>query len=267
MDAQPLRPQHLLYLWERRTLHIALIDQPVELEPAAALLAVSLGGALQYQTVGMPAPKASVSLLLAPGSRVALAPGADGAGIATCYLDALGQDYSLLAGQMVAQANGTYCELPREEAFQALFLELQQRPLSSSEAYQRLEAMINPYRTHYAERDSRVDAAVTLIRNSVQENLSVDVLAGAVNLSVPRLVQLFREQVGVPIRRYRQWHRLYVTAENIAGGQSLTDAAIGAGFTDSAHFSHTFRTILGVRPSDIFAAPDQVRIIIAKRQG
>lgn len=259
MNAQPL--PHVLYLWARRTLYIAQPGQAVEFEPAAAQLVVSLGGPFHYQTPGMPESHACCSLLLAPGTRMTLTLAE--AGIATCYLDALGQDFALLASQMPLQVPGVYCTAPREAEFQALFAELRQAPLTSAQAYHRLEQLINPGGICYPGVDPRVDAAVTLIRDSVAENLSVELLAEAVNLSVPRLVQLFRSQVGVPIRRYRQWHRLFVTAQGVARGLSLTDAAIGAGFTDSAHFSHTFRTILGLRPSDIFSAPGPLRLIVA----
>ncbi|WP_375176406.1 helix-turn-helix domain-containing protein [Marinobacter mobilis] len=259
MNAQPL--PHVLYLWARRTLYIAQPGQPIEFEPAAAQLVVSLGAPFRYRAPDTRRSHACRSLLLAPGTRMTLT--LANAGIATCYLDALGQDFGLLAAQMSLQMPGVYCAAPREAEFQAWFAELQQSPVTSAEAYHRLEQLINPGGARYPGVDPRVDAAVSLIRDSVAENLSVELLAEAVNLSVPRLVQLFRSQVGVPIRRYRQWHRLFVTAQGIARGLSLTDAAIGAGFTDSAHFSHTFRTILGLRPSDIFSAPGQLRLIVA----
>lgn len=259
MDAHPAI--QILYLWQRRTLHIANLVRPVELSQAAASLTVSLGGALRYRTPEMSNYESCTSLLLAPGSQVTVDVG--DALIGTCYLDALGQDHELLAVHMAPQPGGVHRHIPRESGFREFFQRLHQAPLPSDEAFVQLEQLINPDGVPYPSTDPRVDTVVSLIRESVTENLSVDVLAAAVNLSVPRLVQLFREQVGVPIRRYRQWHRLYVTAHGVARGLSLTDAAIGAGFTDSAHFSHTFRTILGLRPSDIFSLPGEIRLIVA----
>ena len=66
--------------------------------------------------------------------------------------------------------------------------------------------------------------------------------------------------LGVPIRRYRQWHRLFVTAVGVTQGLSLTTAALEAGFTDSAHFSRTFRSILGMPPSAMLNPRGRMRM-------
>ena len=81
-----------------------------------------------------------------------------------------------------------------------------------------------------------------------------------VGLSVPRLRQLCKQQVGVPIRRYRQWHRLFVTATGVSRGLSLTDAALAAGFSDSSHFHHAFYNILGMKPSAILSRWPDLRL-------
>lgn len=120
-------------------------------------------------------------------------------------------------------------------------------------AYRALEAAINPDRQAYPPADPRIEKVIALIRQRIAHNVGVDELATEVNLSVSRLVELFRGQVGVPIRRYRQWHRLFVTFAGVNRGKSLTDAAIAAGFTDSAHFSHTFRLTLGMTPTDLLS--------------
>lgn len=149
----------------------------------------------------------------------------------------------------------------REEQFRSLFRHLLHSPARSEDAYRALETVINPRRCPYPEVDPRVARVVLLIRETVAENTSVETLAQSVNLSVPRLMQLFRQYVGVPIRRYRQWHRLFVTTIAVAQGKSLTEAAMDAGFTDSAHFSHTFRTTLGLKPSDVLSELGQTALI------
>jgi AraC-like DNA-binding protein len=88
-------------------------------------------------------------------------------------------------------------------------------------------------------------------------------LAEHVNLSPTRLVHLFKEEVGVPIRRFRQWHRMRVVAALIAKGDTLTDAALGAGFADSSHFSRAFRNMFGITPSSVFGRAANVQIVIA----
>jgi AraC-like DNA-binding protein len=70
-------------------------------------------------------------------------------------------------------------------------------------------------------------------------------------LSVSRFLHLFSQDIGVPFRRFRIWNRLRAASSMALGGASLTDAAIGAGFSDSAHFSRLHRETFGVTPSYI----------------
>ncbi|MBD3640630.1 MAG: helix-turn-helix domain-containing protein [Marinobacter sp.] len=241
----------LLYLWPRRTLFVGRVAQPIQFSQAAASLLVGLEKSLRVDLSDSGAVWHQQSLLLAPGTRVTIDAG--GQLVAACYLDALGQDYRLLAAGMGRQVSGIHGCLRGEMTFRSLCRGLHASPLPPEEAAIALERCINPSGQAYPPADPRVEAVLGLIREQITENLSVEYLARAVNLSVSRLVELFRQQVGVPIRRYRQWHRLFVTVTGVRRGETLTNAAIAAGFTDSAHFSHTFRMTLGMTPSDILA--------------
>ena len=53
---------------------------------------------------------------------------------------------------------------------------------------------------------------------------------------------------------YRRWIRMLHAVEALAQGASLTAAAHDAGFTDSAHLTHTFRDHFGLAPTDLLAA-------------
>ena len=68
-------------------------------------------------------------------------------------------------------------------------------------------------------------------------------------LSAGRLRHLFVEQTGLPFKTYLLWLRLMRAVERFAAGASLTEAAHEAGFSDSAHFSRTFRRMFGVAPA------------------
>src|SRR5690606_9488719 len=109
--------------------------------------------------------------------------------------------------------------------------------------------------------DPRVRRLVGLIQSEIGSNLSVEYLAEQVNLSVAGLTKLFKKQTGVPIRRYRQWHRLYVTATEIGKGKTLTEAAQSAGFVDLSHCIHTFNQMLGRKPSYYLQRPEEIKII------
>ena len=103
---------------------------------------------------------------------------------------------------------------------------------------------------HKHRYDERVAKAVSLIKDHPHLNISVAEIADKVSLSVPRLIQLFKQVTGTPIRRFRLWQRVFVTAEKLSFGMSLTDAAIAAGFSDYAHFSRTYRELSGGNASE-----------------
>ncbi|MBL8022572.1 MAG: AraC family transcriptional regulator [Leptospirales bacterium] len=63
---------------------------------------------------------------------------------------------------------------------------------------------------------------------------------------------LFKETLGISIRKFRTWFRLKAAAILLKEDLSITDAAIGAGFYDAAHFAHCFRDTFGFAPSSIF---------------
>jgi AraC-like DNA-binding protein len=83
----------------------------------------------------------------------------------------------------------------------------------------------------------------------VDESTSLDALARAVGLSPSRLMHVFTESIGIPLRPYLGWLRVQRAAMSIVSGSSLTDAAHLAGFSDAAHMSRTFRRMLGTAPS------------------
>jgi AraC-like DNA-binding protein len=96
----------------------------------------------------------------------------------------------------------------------------------------------------------RVRALLSLLRNGgVDDATSLEGLARAVGLSPSRLMHVFTSSVGIPLRPYLGWLRVQRAAIDIVSGNSLTDAAIAAGFSDAAHMSRTFRRMLGIPPS------------------
>jgi AraC-like DNA-binding protein len=97
----------------------------------------------------------------------------------------------------------------------------------------------------------RVRKLLSLLREGRFEGeASLDVLAEAVGLSSSRLMHVFTESIGIPIRPYLSWLRLQrAAAVIVSGSASLTEAAHAAGFADAAHMSRSFKRALGVAPS------------------
>ena len=84
-------------------------------------------------------------------------------------------------------------------------------------------------------------------------------LARGVGLSSERLRHLFKEQMGLPMRRYVQWLRLLRALTQALGGASMTQAAVDAGFADAAHLTRTSRRMFGLPPT-AFAPADAILV-------
>jgi len=109
-------------------------------------------------------------------------------------------------------------------------------------------AGVVPRELHPAIRE-----ALRLLPELVGDESAVRVaaLAKRVALSESRLMHLFREQVGIPLRPYMRWLRLRRAASLVRAGATLTEAAHAAAFADSAHLSSTFHRTFGLSPSDV----------------
>ncbi|MEM9387565.1 MAG: AraC family transcriptional regulator [Pseudomonadota bacterium] len=103
--------------------------------------------------------------------------------------------------------------------------------------------------------DPRVCQMLELIRREPTRNFRQHELARLTGLSASRLLYLFGEQMQMPYRRYRTWYRLLVAQRALHRCDTLTHAALEAGFSDSAHFSHSFRKAYGVTPAKVFRRP------------
>jgi AraC-like DNA-binding protein len=97
--------------------------------------------------------------------------------------------------------------------------------------------------------DPRVARVVQSMHQSVDELTPALQVARSVGLSSSRFQHVFAQEVGVPYRRYRSWHRLRAAIREIVNGSSFTTAAHTAGFADQSHFAHTFRRTFGAPAS------------------
>jgi AraC-like DNA-binding protein len=80
-----------------------------------------------------------------------------------------------------------------------------------------------------------------LRKSGVEDDTSLEALARATGLSPSRLMHVFTESVGIPLRPYLTWLRVQRAACAILAGAALTEAALLAGFADAPHMSRTFK--------------------------
>ncbi len=261
------RTPSLLYLWDKRTLYIGPLFEPIHVSQGAASLIVSLNGAIKCSASDKEDEISCSSILLPPGTDFHANTG--DRIVANCMLDPIGFDFALLAPRMQHKQASFFYEIQEEENYAKCFKSIYQSNYASKEAYEKLDRIICPsesIETSTYTIDSRIERVIELIKHNFDENLSIESMAEQVNLSVSRLVQLFKKQTGVPIRRYRLWHRLYRTVVLTSETDNLTTAAIAAGFSDASHLNHTFRSMLGVKPSLILGQPNKIRIITSENE-
>jgi len=121
--------------------------------------------------------------------------------------------------------------------------------------------LAQPGSTHRAV-DKRVEGAMRCIRERLPDRASLAELAGEVGLSEGRLTRLFRREMGFSLGRYAQWQRVRGAMVAIAAGGNMTDAAMDAGFADSAHLSRTFRCMFGLPPSAVLRPSRSLQLVV-----
>jgi len=93
--------------------------------------------------------------------------------------------------------------------------------------------------------DPRVERIIDYASAHPDKPLAETAAAAGVHLSPSRLRHLFVEQTGLAFKTYLLWRRLVRALDAYSQGRSLTEAAHGAGFADSAHFSRAFKRTFG----------------------
>lgn len=110
-------------------------------------------------------------------------------------------------------------------------------------------------------RDARLTQVLSLIQEKPDRKISVPILANAVALSESHLQHLFKEQIGISMKRYMLWKRMIDGINFAIRGSDLTTAAYEAGFSDAAHMSRTFREMFGINLSKIFEKSRSIQVI------
>lgn len=97
--------------------------------------------------------------------------------------------------------------------------------------------------------DARIASVLAAIRESDDLRISLEDAAGRVHLSPGRLAHLFKDEVGLPFRRYMLWRKLARAMLAIGQQRTMAAAAQEADFADAAHLTRTFHQMFGIPPS------------------
>jgi AraC-like DNA-binding protein len=157
------------------------------------------------------------------------------------------------------------CYFPDSGQFDpVLDLLAMQLPYSMENAQELLDKVLSclqifPDRTYGT--DSRIHKVLDVIEHTEEKKIRVKDLARMVALSESRLHHLFKQEIGIPIRRFLLWKRLEDGLLCVLAQKDFTYASFEAGFSDAAHMSKTFKKMFGCTLSDIFKDSEVIQVI------
>lgn len=113
--------------------------------------------------------------------------------------------------------------------------------------------------------DLRINKVISFIETIDEKKVTIKKLASYIHLSESRMQHLFKEQVGISIKKYLQWKRMIDAINVVITGKDFTFSSYEAGFSDSAHMSRTFKEMFGMNLSDIFKNSRSIQVIACDR--
>ena len=115
------------------------------------------------------------------------------------------------------------------------------------------QALGSSSRTALRRRWAVVREVVAYIENNFAERINLQDLADVADLSIFRLVTVFRNEIGVPPHRYLCHVRVRHAQTLLGRGVPPAIAASEAGFFDQSHLSRHFKRICGITPGQYVA--------------
>lgn len=98
---------------------------------------------------------------------------------------------------------------------------------------------------HFA--DDRIYKALQYLDQSFDRIVSLEEIARFSFLSETRFLHLFKEKTNLNFRRYQLWNKLIKSLPYLKDN-SITETAYHFGFTDSSHYTRTFKETFGLPP-------------------
>ena len=94
----------------------------------------------------------------------------------------------------------------------------------------------------------------TLLSQRLEDRLTLRSIAQEVGFSAYHVCRLFRRVTGIKLHQYRRRLRLREALTDVLeSGRSMTEIALGAGFSSHSHFTDMFRHEFNATPSSVRA--------------
>ncbi|MEI9810977.1 MAG: AraC family transcriptional regulator [Bacteroidota bacterium] len=107
--------------------------------------------------------------------------------------------------------------------------------------------------------DTRIKLLTDFIHSHFKEEISLQQMAGLVNLNPFHLVRLFKKTIGVSPYDYLLILRTEYAKQLLRKDYKVQDAAQQAGFYDTSHFNRSLRKIAGTSPRSFLLSKGQYR--------
>ncbi|MDV6237165.1 AraC family transcriptional regulator [Leptospira ellisii] len=240
----------ILYLWNSRVMFATNSMQTDFHEHYAATLALSLGKSISIETEsGREKYKAA---LVGPNTfHRTVSPGVE---MVALLVDPETYEYGSISG-LVRPGEVKRLDESVFSPFAGRLRELYYGNLNDLEAAELrsdLLRRVSPFDAPKKEVDERIKKIAHKIRTELPDSIRMKEIGKDFSISEDRLIRLFKENLGIPLRRYLLWVRILRAVRELQDGKNLTEAAHAAGFSDSAHFTRTFKENFGFTPSLFF---------------
>lgn len=102
---------------------------------------------------------------------------------------------------------------------------------------------------HFA--DDRIYRAIQYLEQNFDRVVPLEEVAVFCFLSETRFLHLFKEKTNLNFRRYQLWNKMIKSLPYLKT-HSITETAHQFGFTDSSHYTRTFKETFGLNPKFLF---------------
>ncbi len=262
---RPVSAKPKLYVWRHRVMYLGPAYNARRRKYGSAALVAGLDAPLTFNLPGNERPLVTQLALLPPQLPTFF--GAHQSRIAVLFLDMFRQDYMRLVDCFPSVRGDVRIGLEHEQHVLGLLRTIMDNGMPAiggeSTLFSSLNLPGNPLAGVSTSMDPRILKTIKLMTEAAPQCLGTADLASKLHLSVPRVIQLFRNQLGISFGTFQRWYRLHQVTQAVAAGQTLTDAAQTAGFVDLAHYDNTFKRTFGVAPSVFLSPRSEVDVIMS----
>ena len=103
--------------------------------------------------------------------------------------------------------------------------------------------------------------AVTVMQERVKEQLSVEVLAEVLGVSLSKLKRIFSQYSLIGVHEYFLGFKVSYAKQLLSQGESVTRVSELAGFNNQNYFSSSFKRVTGISPKDYISVPKKKTVL------